>query len=108
VLLGSDGNLNFVVGHLVAAFAVTKELAREINKTLGDTIRQDSWALLAVDDYYAQNSKRAQNDRQWFKGLVGYARFHYSSLKQNLTPSELREAAISRAYLNEDFDCNGY
>lgn len=85
-----DGQLHFTLGHLIAAFAVTKEGARRVNDLLEQKLSRESWASYAVEDY-AETAKHPRNSRKWKQGLIGFARFHYSGLR--LTESELQDAA---------------
>lgn len=89
-----DGDhLKFSIGHLVAAFAVTKEAARHINATLGKVLSRELWAELAVEDYLSTAS-HPRNSLNWKKGLIGFARFNYlGGIK--LTGQELETAARS-------------
>lgn len=87
-----DGDmLRFTIGHLIAAFAVTKEAARRINKMLGRKIGRETWAKIATLDF-AETAKHPQNSTQWKRGLVGFARFHYLG-GLNLKEDELERAA---------------
>ncbi len=88
-----NGQLRFTVGHLIAAFAVTKESARRINEVLGQKLSRESWARYAVQDY-AATAEHPRNSRQWKRGLLGFARFHYLGGLQ-LNEVELREAALA-------------
>lgn len=85
-----NGRLHFTLGHLIAAFAVTKEAARQINDLLEHKVSRESWASYAVADY-AETAKHPRNSRQWKRGLTGFARFHYTGLR--LTETELQDAA---------------
>lgn len=84
--------LRFVTGDIVAAFAVTKRLGREVNKGLQISLSQRHWAEIAVKDFSAQTSN-ARNSDQWMRSLWGYARFYYGPV--GLTLGELESAAIS-------------
>ena len=87
-----DGDrLQFSLGHLIAAFAVTKEAARRINATLGEKLGRTTWARLAVEDY-ASTAEHPKNSRQWKRGLIGFTRFNYLG-DLALTDSELEHAA---------------
>lgn len=86
-------HLEFSIGHLVAAFAVTKEAARHINATLGTVLSRKLWAELAVEDYLP-TATHPRNSLNWRKNLVGYARFAYLG-GLNLTTQELETAARS-------------
>lgn len=87
-----DGaKLRFSLGHLIAAFAVTKEAARRINAALAMKISRETWAGLAVEDY-AADAEHPKNSRQWKRGLIGFARFHYLG-NLALTDAELENAA---------------
>lgn len=88
-----NGHLRFTVGHLIAAFAVTKELARRINGTLGKKLSRETWARYAVEDF-SSNAEHPRNSRQWKRGLIGFARFNYLGGLE-LTDEELRDAAFS-------------
>jgi hypothetical protein len=89
----NDRKLSLTVGHLIAAFAVTKEAARHINQVLATKLSRQRWAIIAVTDY-AATAPHPSNSRQWKKGLIGFARFNYlGSLR--LSESELRLASHS-------------
>ncbi len=83
--------LDFAIGHLIAAFAITKETARQINEVLGQKISREIWADLATADF-AEGAEHPRNSRQWKKGLLGFARFHYLG-GLNLSSDELELAA---------------
>jgi hypothetical protein len=86
-----ESRLKLTVGHLIAAFAITKEAARRVNEALAIKLSRETWAIMSVKDY-ASAAKHPRNSRQWKKGLVGFARFNYlGSLK--LSESELRAAS---------------
>lgn len=85
------GKLHFSLGHLVAAFAVTKEAARRINALLGQKISRRSWAIIAVSDF-AEDAAHPRNSRQWKRGLEGFSRFHYLG-GLSLSSQELEHAA---------------
>jgi hypothetical protein len=87
-----DGSaLRFTLGHLIAAFAVTKEAARMINELLGRRIDRASWAARAVLDF-ADTATHPRNSKQWRRGVEGFARFYYLG-GLNLTSTELEAAA---------------
>ncbi|KZE89555.1 hypothetical protein [Microbacterium sp. TNHR37B] len=90
-LMIAEGKLHFSLGHLVAAFAVTKEAARRINTMLGQKISRNSWATMAVADF-AEDAAHPRNSRQWKRGLEGFARFHYLG-GLSLSSQELEKAA---------------
>lgn len=85
------GKLNFTIGHLIAAFAVTKEAARRVNDVLGERLSRERWAEIAVADF-VECGERPRNSQQWKKGLLGFARFHYLG-GLNLSSGELELAA---------------
>ncbi len=91
-----DGRLHFTVGHLVASFAVTKEFSRRINSTLGEKLDSATWSRLAVEDY-ASSTTHPRNSRQWKRGLLGFARFHYLG-GVALAEPELERAARDAGY----------
>lgn len=86
-----DGKLRFTIGHLIAAFAVTKEAARRINEVLGQKLSRETWAKIAVADF-AESAEHPRNSRQWKRGLLGFARFNYLG-GLNLSAVELEQAA---------------
>lgn len=88
-----EGRLRFTVGHLIASFAVTKEAARQINKTLGKKLGSETWARLAVEDY-SSSSDHPRNSRQWKRGLLGFTRFNYLG-GITLAEADLEHAARS-------------
>jgi len=88
-----EGKLRLTVGHLIAAFVVTKEAARRVNEVLASKLSRETWAVMSVKDY-AATSQQPRNSRQWRKGLIGFARFNYLG-SLNLTEAELRDASES-------------
>lgn len=86
-----NGQLRFTIGHLIAAFAVAKESARHINQLLGQKLSRERWARYAVEDYSAATA-HPRNSRQWKRGVLGFARFHYLG-GLRLTEDELHHAA---------------
>ena len=86
-------HIDFTVGHLIAAFAVTKEAARALNETLQLALSRRFWAGLAVLDY-AETAKPARNSSGWKRGVLGFASFNYKAL--NFTAAELETAAIEK------------
>ncbi len=91
-----EGKLHFTIGHLIAAFAVTKEGARRLNETLGQKLSRERWAGIAVADF-AESADHPRNSRQWKRGLLGFARFHYLG-GLNLSAEELERAARRSGY----------
>lgn len=91
-------HLEFTIGHLVAAFAVTKEAARHINATLGTVLSRKLWAELAIEDYLP-TATHPRNSLNWRKSLVGYTRFNYLG-GLNLLTQELEAAARSTGVWN--------
>ena len=91
-----EGKLHFTIGHLIAAFAVTKEGARRLNETLGQKLSRERWAGIAVADF-AESADHPRNSRQWKRGLFGFARFHYLG-GLNLSAEELERAARRSGY----------
>lgn len=80
------------VGGLIATLAVGKRLGREINAGLQSAIPRDTWADIAVSDYFA-NHKRSPRDPTAVRSVRGYIRGLYDALA--LTNVEL-SAAIQR------------
>ncbi|SMX77669.1 hypothetical protein BAURA86_00884 [Brevibacterium aurantiacum] len=91
-----DRKLHFTIGHLIAAFAVTKEAARRINEVLRQKLSRETWAKFAVADF-AESAEHPRNSRQWKKGLLGFARFHYLG-GLNLSSAELELAARASGF----------
>lgn len=88
-----DGRLSLTIGHLIAAFAVTKEAARRINRVLVIKLSRQTWAEMAVRDY-AGTANHPINSRQWKKGLLGFARFNYLG-GLALSDGEIRDASVA-------------
>ncbi|GGD90907.1 hypothetical protein [Microbacterium murale] len=88
-----DDRLSLTIGHLIAAFAVTKEGARRINQLLVIKLSRRTWAEMAVRDY-AETANHPINSRQWKKGLLGFVRFNYLG-GIALSDGEMRDASVS-------------
>jgi hypothetical protein len=82
----------FTVGDIIASFAVTKELARNINLGLQGAIQHSVWAQIIVNDYSGQTNN-IRNSDGWMRSLRGYARNFYRPL--GITASELETAATA-------------
>lgn len=80
------------VGGLIATLAVGKRLGREINAGLQSAIPRNTWADIAVSDYFA-NHKKSPRDPTAVRSVRGYIRGLYDALA--LTNVEL-SAAIQR------------
>lgn len=76
-----DGDrIAFTLGHLIASFAVTKELARHVNATLQNVLTKEQWAAIALNDYLDE-TQEPKNSSNWRRGLLGFVRFHYSPVE---------------------------
>jgi hypothetical protein len=74
-----QGRLKFVSGDIIAAFAVTKRLGRDINDGLQVALTTQGWAEMAVHDF-AKQTNHVRNSDQWMRGLWGYAHYYYGPL----------------------------
>ncbi|MFD7404064.1 hypothetical protein ACFV7R_15615 [Streptomyces sp. NPDC059866] len=90
-----SGQVTLIAEHIFTAFAITKNLGREINAALTSAIPSSSWARAAVEDYQGVTSK-IRNSSGWRRSLVGYAQKYYEPAK--LTEADLEQAARGLGY----------
>ena len=86
----NSGKLALTAEHIFTAFAVTKQLGREVNYVLRNTLTPAEWAAIVVNDY-AQTTSKDKNSAAWRRALIGYARSFYSPL--GLHDADLEAAA---------------
>ena len=85
-----NGAVVLVAEHIFCSLAVAKALGREINTALQSGLRAQDWAEICVSDY-VETTSNYKNSENWRRGLVGFARFHYSGVQ--LTEGDLEAAA---------------
>ncbi|MFF1741139.1 hypothetical protein [Streptomyces mirabilis] len=76
-------------GELIAALAITKSLAEQLNEGLQKALPRDVWADLACEDFRTELSKYT-HEQQRARKLPGYARKNYSAI--GLSAEEIKKA----------------
>ncbi|MFD8799537.1 hypothetical protein [Streptomyces atroolivaceus] len=77
-------------GELVAALAITKSLAEQLNEGLQKALPREAWADLLCEDFRAELSKYTHEDQRDRK-LPGYARKNFGVI--GLNADEIKKAA---------------
>lgn len=93
------GRVEFTIGHIFLAFAVIKELAREVNSAIASHWTQAEWADLIIVDHVLNTSK-LRNSEQWKRALIGFARVNYGAIgltEVTLEASARRSGAWTKA-----------
>ncbi|MDI3424151.1 hypothetical protein [Streptomyces luteolus] len=82
-------------GELVAALAITKSLAEQLNEGLQNALPREVWADLLCEDFRAELSKYT-HEHQRARKLPGYARKHFRVI--GLTVDEIKKATQRMAW----------
>lgn len=77
---------------IFAVFAISKELARAVNRVLRDCLSEQQWATICVRDFTAETSRSPRSER-WGRGLIRHANLLYRSV--HLTADALFAAAVA-------------
>ncbi|CKI34089.1 hypothetical protein LTT02_25520 [Mycolicibacterium smegmatis] len=85
-----QAELVLVASHIFSAFAVIKQLGRDISAALAATIPVRVWAEVCVQDFQ-ESTKNNRNSSGWRRALIGYARSRYGPV--NIPESDLESAA---------------
>lgn len=95
VLVSSGRPVNLNQGELVAALAITKSLAEQLNEGLQKALPRDVWADLLCEDFRTELSKYT-HEHQRARKLPGYARKNFSVI--GLSRDEIKKAAQRAAW----------
>ncbi|MET9870647.1 hypothetical protein ABZZ16_31700 [Streptomyces sp. NPDC006386] len=82
--------INLNQGELVAALAITKSLAEQLNEGLQKALPRDVWADLLCEDFRTELSKYT-HEHQRARKLPGYARKNFGVI--GLSSDEIKKAA---------------
>lgn len=74
-----EGHIVFTLGHLIMAFAVIKQLARDVNTALLTHWSRSEWLTIAVSDYGTVAGSH-HNSSGWRRGIAGFMRMNYAAL----------------------------
>lgn len=89
-LIDNSSRLVLTAESMFTAFAVTKELGRQINRVLATEFSGYEWAQIAVADFMSETSK-TRNSSSWLRALRGLARTRYKDTM--LDDKDLEQAA---------------
>jgi len=89
-ILDSDDRVVFTMGHMIASFAIVKQLGRDVNNALALFLTKSQWAEIAVADF-AVDTAQPRNSPGWKRSLTGFARFNYGRI--SLSDTDLENAS---------------